>query len=245
MNIFKIQEELIRLFDEMQENEGELIPELEEQLNITENDFKGKIESYTNYVKIIDNDLELIKNEQKRLKELYERKEKVKDRISNIVINAIHEFGDTKKSGVKFIDYGIGTVSIRKSTAVETNEGLINYVNDSMNKTLAFNKDNNQLDVINKINLEELAQNIAETAVTPITKEELEQLNMKISLNIPYKDLNNGEGYNALKEIVKYSKEYKCSTDVSKTNVKSILTENGAAMPNIARLKFNESLTIK
>lgn len=245
MNIFKIREELICLFDEIEQNEGELTPELEKQLNITEHNFKAKIESYTSYVKLIDNDLELIKNEQKRLKELYERKEKVKDRISNIVINAIHEFGDSKKSGVKFIDYGVGTVSIRKSTAVETNESLINYVNESINKNLTFNKDNNQLDVINKINLEELAQNIIEVSASPITKEELEYLNMKVSLNIPYKDLNNGEGYNALKEIVKYSKEYKCATDISKTNIKPILTENGAAMPNIAKLKFNESLTIK
>ena len=46
MNIFQIEQELKELFDTLEENGGELTPELEEALAISQTDFVNKIKSY-------------------------------------------------------------------------------------------------------------------------------------------------------------------------------------------------------
>ena len=60
-NIYQISQELLAIFDELEENGGELTPELEEQLNITREEFKDKIKSYSNVVKMLENDIVDIK----------------------------------------------------------------------------------------------------------------------------------------------------------------------------------------
>lgn len=64
MNIYQIKQELISIFDELEENGGELTPELEEQLEISQEAFRDKIESYTNVIKLLECDIQGIKLEQ-------------------------------------------------------------------------------------------------------------------------------------------------------------------------------------
>ena len=73
----------------------------------------------------------------------------------------------------------------------------------------------------------------------------LNHIDINLSVTLPLKDLATGEGYPALREIVKYSDFYKLSANVSKTAIKPELKENGSCMPNLAKLSTNESLTIK
>ena len=42
MNIWQIQQELLDIFNELEENGGELTSELEDKLNITQSEFKNK-----------------------------------------------------------------------------------------------------------------------------------------------------------------------------------------------------------
>ena len=44
-NIYQISQELLNIFDIIEENEGELTPELEEQLAITRESFNEKIKN--------------------------------------------------------------------------------------------------------------------------------------------------------------------------------------------------------
>ena len=45
MNIWQIQQDLLDIFNELEDNGGELTPELEEKLAVTQEDFKNKIKS--------------------------------------------------------------------------------------------------------------------------------------------------------------------------------------------------------
>ena len=245
MNIYQIQQDLLAIFDELEENGGELTEELEQKLAITQEEFKDKVEDYTNVIKTLDADMAAIKVEQARLKTLYDRKEKVAKKLKEIIINAINEFGDTKKTGVKYLDYGTGEVSIRKTQVVEVNEPLVKYVGDYLGRMVTFNKECNQLGVIDHIERSEIVTDVAQNTDMAVGGDDLDHINVDLSLTIPLKDLATGEGYPALREIVKYSDFYKLSTSVSKTAIKPELKENGSCMPNLAKLGTNESLTIK
>ena len=245
MNIYQIQQDLLAIFDELEENGGELTEELEQKLAITQEEFKDKVEDYTNVIKTLDADMAAIKVEQARLKTLYDRKEKVAKKLKEIIIAAINEFGDTKKTGVKYLDYGTGEVSIRKTQVVEVNEPLVKYVGDYLGRMVTFNKECNQLCVIDHIERSEIVTDVAQNTDMAVGGDDLDHINVDLSLTIPLKDLATGEGYPALREIVKYSDFYKLSTSVSKTAIKPELKENGSCMPNLAKLGTNESLTIK
>ena len=73
-NIYNIQQDLLAIFDELEENGGELTPELEEQLNISQEEFRDKIKSYSNVIKMLENDIYNIKEEKARLSDLQKSK---------------------------------------------------------------------------------------------------------------------------------------------------------------------------
>lgn len=245
MNIYQIEQDLLAIFDELENNGGELTPELEEKLAITQDEFKDKVESYTNAIKSLDADMTAIKVEQARLKALYDKKEKTANKLKEVIIAAINEFGETKKTGVKYLDYGTGEVSVRKTQVVNVNEALVKHVESYLNRLITFNKECNQLSVYDKIEESSIITDIAQNTDMVVGSADLDHIDVNLSLNIPLKDLNNGEGYPVLREIAKYTDYYKLSTSVSKSAIKPELKENGSCMPNLAKLDINESLSIK
>ena len=112
-NIYQIKQDLLSIFDE-----------LEEQLNISKEEFKDKIKSYSDVVKMLENDITDIKAEKARLSDLQKSKEKSIERLKKIMIESIEMFGDITKSGSKFIDFGTGKVSVRQTQAVEVEEPI-------------------------------------------------------------------------------------------------------------------------
>lgn len=254
MNIWSIKQNLLSIFDELEENGGELTPELEEELKITQESFKEKIKDYTNVIKSLSADLKAIKEEIKRLKDFYDRKDKTIDKLKKIIIEAIEEFGDTNKNGVRYIDYGSGQVSIRKSTAVEVDEDNVKRIGKAIDDVLGWMRFNNQLDTVDELDYVELlnilSQDVedSEEGHIPgiiVDKEELDSVNFDISLTIPVSKLFEVGGYDIIKSILKGTGTYKLGTSVSKSLVKDDLLENGSCLPHIARLKSNKNVLIK
>lgn len=244
-NIFELQQELLDLFDEVEQNYGELTPELEEKLAITQDEFLEKVEKYTCVIKDLNIEMAGIKEEQARLKALYDRKEKTVNNLKKIIINAVNQFGATKKSGVKYLNYGLGEVSVRKSEAVEINEDLVKAVETELINGATFNKEINQLDCSDHVDLTSFVKKYSNDNNVAVTTSELNNVDVNLSVTIPISDLSKGTGYPALKEIIRYSDNYKLSTSVSKSALKPKLKENGACVPNLAKLVQNESLIIK
>lgn len=247
MNIFDIEKELISIFDEIEEQGGELTADLEKRLAITQETFKDKVEGYTNVIKSLNNDCEAIKQEQKRLKDLYDKKAKTAESLKNILIHAINEFGDTKKSGVKYIDYGTGEVSVRKSKAVSVDTDLVTIVQEAITDVVSWRKQLNQLGVDDKLELDAVVEHINRDThfAVNINEDEVKNINATIEITVPVKDFAEEKGFNILRDVANYTDYYKLKTSVSKTDIKPILEENGSAMPNLAKLVTNESLTIK
>lgn len=251
MNIFQIQQELLSIYEELEENGGELTPELDEALAITQESFKDKVKSYTEIIKLLDNDITAIKEEQKRLQELSKRKTKVITKLKEIIVNAIEQFGDTKKTGAKYLDYGIGQVSIKNTEAVELCDDTLNTITDCIDWTISNIQRNNQLGVIDGLSKEDLIDTYKllakhrELVLDSITEDDLNHTTLSMSVDIPVKDLFTNTGYDIVKTVLQNGKLCKFTPHVSKTELKTELKENIYCAPNVARLVKNKSIIIK
>lgn len=246
MNIFEIQQNLQAIFDELEETGGELTPEMEEALNVTESDFKNKIKDYTNVIKLIDKDIELVKEETIRLKQVKERKEKLKTKLSNIIINSIKKFGMLSKSGSPYIDYGDGKVSIRKSTKINTYDELLKYLGKAFETSIRNLKDTNQLDVQEEMDKEYFigtAEMVAGIDGSTIITEnlDLDDTRTNITLSLPTGELLSKD-YTLLKSIVNTTPDVSFKVDIDKTKAKEILSKRESVCFNE---QLNENLVIK
>lgn len=250
MNIFEIKTNLQNIFKEIEDNEGELTPELAAELDSAEGSLKEKVEAYTAYIKTLENDINLIDAEAARLRKLKESKKKVIDKLKAIIIEVIQAYGETKKNGVKYIDYSTGSVSLRKSTSVEVDDVLMKTVITNLVDNIQWLAENNQLDAVTAINENDIIECVnTNFGVLPegsvIEAADVNKINADITFRFPISQLFTGEAYNAIKNIVKYTSSYSMTPNVDKAELKKELQENGACAPNLARLQTNYNITIK
>lgn len=249
-NIYQISQELLSIFDELEENGGEFTPELEEQLNITQEEFRDKIKSYSNVVKMLENDIVDIKAEKARLNDLQKSKEKTIERLKKIMIDAVEMFGDTTKSGSKYLDYGTGKVSIRNTQVVEIEEDVTDRFVNRVLSCLRWYQQNNQLytittsDVLDYCNSKSPDEETNGDEITILSKEDIAQIKANIDLDISVNDLINTEsGMKLAKALAEYS-VFTCKSKISKADIKANAKENHT-MPVFAKLVNNQTLTIK
>ena len=103
-NIYKIQENINRIFIEIEENAGEITEEQLEQLNINQENLKLKLSDYNKAIQVYKNYNEGISNEIKRLQELKKTRTNRIEVLRNTMKNAVINFGTDGKSGNKIIE---------------------------------------------------------------------------------------------------------------------------------------------
>ena len=233
MNIWQIQQELLDIFNELEENGGELTPELEDKLNITQSEFKNKIENYLYVIKKTESDINACDAEAKRLTALKKSKQNTVDRIKSVMAKAIEQFGDENKNGNRFIDLGTAKITVRTSNKVIVNddfaENLVNSTFDEV-RSMVFTK--------------ELQSNDLKDLLT-VPENKLDGVTANISIDVPLKDLYKDNGDAFIKSIFAYGKYFKVKANISKTELKANLEDNPNAYPELAHLEQNKTLIIK
>ena len=111
MNLYNITTEMKNLTLLLEE--GELTPELEQSLVITQDQLQAKAIDYAYVIRNLEADSEAIDNEIKRLKAMKEAKDNAIDRIKEAVRNAM------LASGIDKIESSLFKLSLRRSEAVE------------------------------------------------------------------------------------------------------------------------------
>lgn len=251
-SIFNIQQDLYAIFDSIEENEGEITPELEEVLTIKREEFSTKIQGYVAYIKQLELDNKGIKEEIARLKDLQKSKEKTIDNLKKIMAMAIDAFGDTNKSGTKFLDYGTGKVSIRKSDSIEVDEeGTKQFVNRFFRyfNWLHFTNtaDQQELDVKDVIdfcnkNKQDDEEDIVETNYTD---DDLTNLQANLDFKVNLKDLiTNPNGLKLINSLLDYKVLATIKPSVDKTEVKKEVKSNGE-IPTFAKYVIKDNVIIK
>lgn len=251
-SIFNIQQDLYSIFDSIEENEGEITPELEEALTIKREEFSTKIQGYVAFIKQLELDNKGIKEEIARLKDLQKSKEKTIDNLKKIMAMAIDAFGDTNKSGTKFLDYGTGKVSIRKSDSIEVDEeGTKQFVNRFFRyfNWLHFTNtaDQQELDVKDIIdfcnkNKQDDEEDIVETNYTD---DDLTNLQANLDFKVNLKDLiTNPNGLKLINSLLDYKVLATIKPSVDKTEVKKEVKSSGD-IPTFAKYVIKDNVIIK
>lgn len=111
-SIYHIQSEHLQLMQQIEDNEGELTPELSAQLDLTKDEFETKAVSYGYLMKSINNDNVTIKCEIDRLSALLKSKERLEDELKFRLTGAMIRLGYEKVTKDNL------TLSLRKSEVV-------------------------------------------------------------------------------------------------------------------------------
>lgn len=131
-NIFELGTNLQKIFEAIEENDGELTSELEEELDITSQNFKDKIEAYCQVLTIYNSDVECCKNEKDRVNSIQKTKKNTIERIKQRLLEAVELFGEIGKKGNKVIETPTRKLFTKEITSIEENEvrktKLVQYV---------------------------------------------------------------------------------------------------------------------
>ncbi len=111
--LYGIRAEHLALLGEIEQNEGELTPELEQALSLTNEQFQEKAISIAYVIKHFKDNTEAIDAELARLQELKDRAVKRQEMLKTRLSDAMQEFGYEK------ITTPLLTLSFRKSESVE------------------------------------------------------------------------------------------------------------------------------
>lgn len=246
MNIWQIQQDLLDIFNELEENGGELTPELEEKLAVTQEDFKNKIKSYGEVIKSLKGEIDTIDKEIDRLKELKDTKNRIIERLSKVIAEAITKFGDETKSGGKFLDYGTGKISVRNTQKVEVDtertdaiaKSVFNYFN-----ALAYTRELNSVHNLDEREVREAIKN--SDGGMEFSSDELYNIPATITFDVNFKDLLANNGIDFMQTFFRLITNYKVKSNVSKTIMKDVIKEGLFDVSKIAHIEQNQSITIK
>jgi hypothetical protein len=136
-SMYEISREAMDIVSALEENEGELNPDIESALRINQNELQDKAINYSYAIKTVSNDVDAISEEIKRLQALKKAKENVVQKLKDTVVNAMQIYGIEK------VETPTLKLSIRRSEAVEVDE---NFDNDIyMVKKVTYTPDKTRL----------------------------------------------------------------------------------------------------
>ena len=94
--LYELSDKLRYIINDVIENGGEITPEQEEELVITKENFKDKVNDYCKAIIMTKSDVECYKNEKKRINDGQQVKSNLVERLKLRVLDALLEFGDDK-----------------------------------------------------------------------------------------------------------------------------------------------------
>ena len=250
-SIFDIEKDLQDIFEELEENGGELTPELEEKLELNGQEVTRKVKSYVGYIQKLQADQATIKAEQDRLKALSESKQKTIDNISHLVLYALDKFGNKDKKGKKYFDWGTGKVTTRKSTSIETNDNKLANISDILAVSFSNAIYTNEISQHDSIDEDALMDAITHTIYNDdassieVEIEDLDDVIINVTAPIKLTDLLKSDGYQMMANLGAVNKtNWKFKPSIDKKAMKVKLTDEGCTS-NIAKVVTKENLSIK
>ena len=253
VSIYNIQQNLLDIFNQIEENYGEITPELEEQLNISKDEFEDKIKSYTCVIHQLESDLCAIKEEKARLDSIKKSKEKTIESLKRIMVEAIQLFGNTSKSGTKFIDYGTGKVSLRKSESIEIDDDKLKVFTNRFISYFSWLRYQNTFDQT-ELDCKEITDycnqahgnDFDEDAILPdFTEDDMAKIQADLDFRISLKDIITTEkGRSLIRAILEYNTVVSAKPVVDKKAIKDEVKSDNT-IPTFATYVVKQNVTIK
>lgn len=253
-SLYNISDSILRIFNEVELNEGEITEEQIELLNIKQEELSNKLQQYYNAVKHWDNDIAEAKAEQKRIKGIIDVKQKRIDRLKSAMLTAVETFGQTSKSN-KFIELPYARLYTRASTSVDINEERLRIFIDKFEKTVRELVDNGILYTGDDVDLYGLLDTINAECIAEygdsfqlFTISDLNYIDIEIKTKMSISEL-----FSKGKEVLEsYGKNPIHSTivgDINKSDIKRELVEIKQDLNNprftVAKLTNKNNLNFK
>jgi hypothetical protein len=100
--LYDIQGEFLELMEELEMAEGEITPELEEKLKISEQEFHPKAVGFAKYIEVTKDDIKLAKEKRDRIDKYIKAKEKQEKFLKESIQSAMQMFG------IRKVEWGLG-----------------------------------------------------------------------------------------------------------------------------------------
>ena len=244
-SLFSISNEMLDIINQLEE--GEATDELLEKLAITEDNLRDKIADYLQVIRRYEADSKDCANEVARINQIKKVKTNTITRMKNLVLDAVLAFGSEGKSGNRSIEGSTFKVYTKNAKSVVVDEFLasdiINKFIDIVTEYLSSTEIQESLDheYLAKIISKHLQADGSEDNM--VTKEDLESLNVNVTINISLADLANVENFNLATWIGQNPHKVSVAADVNKTYLKELLTLNTPI--TFAHEEVSTSLIIK
>jgi hypothetical protein len=119
MNLYEITQDQLSIISFLEENGGELTPEVQEALTITQDAFEKKAEAYSYLILKMEAESDMIAAEIKRLQGLKKSKDNSSERLRDALSVAMIAFGREDNKGIKRFETPTLKLSTRKSESVQ------------------------------------------------------------------------------------------------------------------------------
>lgn len=254
MNLFNISQELEDIFLQLEENGGELTPELEERLAINEANLHEKLDGYRRVHSRFMSDVKACKEEEVRIAKIRKSKENQAERLKTNMLEAVMKFGNVGKSGNRVIELPDAKLYTKASACTEVDNNRASVLMQLFLDVYYFVWEQDTLDVrygtmteeelLNKINKKHI-ENHPHDEVTLFTIDDLHGLNINFNFSYNLSQLNNPARFSLLQAWFDNSGigQNSISADVSKTTIKAKINDGDDI--SIASVVYHDSLIIK
>ena len=252
-SLYNISNDILRIFNEVEQAEGEITNEQYDELCIKQEELKEKLDSYVKAIKVWQVDEQAFKDEKKRFNDRQNVYKNRIERLKKAMLEAVINFGETGKNN-KFIELPNVRIFTKNTQSVEFNELriniLINKFRDLIRELvqqgiLYTGEDVDLIGILDSIN----AQCIAEYGedFSPFSISDLEYLTINISYSNTIGELlkNNPD---ILNHIGKDMFNTEITNGTSKDEIKNVInvcSKLEQDQPTVAIIVNNQSIQFK
>ena len=146
-NIFDITREYEDILSIIEDNEGEITPEITEKLSINESELEDILRNYKHIIDRYKYEKEYVKDEQERLRNKIASRENTIRFLKNNIVETLKIYGIKSNTNYK-LKYPDFTVYTRDSKSIDYDDNKLEFVIDKLeNEDYSYN----QTDIINNL----------------------------------------------------------------------------------------------
>lgn len=128
MNLYTINKYYQDIIDELEENGGELTPELDVSLQINESELEEQVESYIKAIRNLEAEAEAFKKEAQMMKQKSDRAAKTAERLKENILTTLRVRGIDKRQ------FGNFTAAVRRNERVIVQEDMLEQLPDDFKR---------------------------------------------------------------------------------------------------------------
>lgn len=161
-NIWEIDNDIQSIINEIEEADGEITEEQEKALELSQEEFSKKVDSYCAVIDKYNNYISTCKTEKKRINDLQKVRENVINKLKGILLYSVEKYGISGRNGNKTYETAtrkLFTKSVNKFNTDEERKNIItnhfiNYIKELYLNGIIDNIDDETLStIINAINV--------------------------------------------------------------------------------------------